>query len=218
MGLSSYSRWREQDNMQIWRSVRNNAALSIIIALGLLWGVSSSMQLIPIVTLTLSIWIMLSILPAWRLMPSMSLAHTGFAILIIGIMLSSTLNQERNVRVKTGDSVSVGPYQFIFLGIQGINGSNYRGIQAGFDVTKGDRHIVNLYPEKRIYTVRDMVMTKVAIHAGIFRDLYIALGQPLDNDEWTVRIYYKPFIRWIWAGGILMMLGGLLSIVKRART
>lgn len=217
MGLGSYSRWREQNGTQVLQRIRNNAALSILIALGLLWGVSGSIQLIPVITLTLSVWIMLSILPVWRLMPSMSLTHAGFAILIIGIMLSSTLNQERNVRMNVGDTVSVGPYQFIFLGTQGIHGSNYRGIQAGFDVTKGERHIVNLYPEKRIYTVRDMVMTKVAIHAGIFRDLYIALGEPLDNNEWTVRIYYKPFIRWIWAGGILMMLGGLLSITKRAR-
>lgn len=151
----------------------------------------------------------------WRFTPGMSIAHLGFFVLIIGIAFSSSLNQERNVRIKMGDTVNVGPYEFMFLGIQGINGSNYHGIQAAFDVAKQGHHITNLYPEKRIYTVREMVMTKVAIHAGIFRDLYIALGQPLDNDEWTVRIYYKPFIRWIWMGGILMMTGGLLSLFKR---
>lgn len=72
-----------------------------------------------------------------------------------------------------------------------------------------------MFPEKRIYTVREMVMTKVDIHPGIFRDLYIALGEPLDDDFWSLRIYYKPFIRWIWFGGIIMMLGGLLAIFQR---
>ncbi len=97
-------------------------------------------------------------------------------------MLSSILTVERNVRVKPGDITQAGPYQFLFLDTAAQNGSNYRGIQAAFDVTKNERHITNLYPEKRIYVVRDMVMTTVDIHPGIFRDLYIALGEPLDEN------------------------------------
>jgi cytochrome c-type biogenesis protein CcmF len=105
----------------------------------------------------------------------------------------------------------------LFISTEGIAGSNYRGIRADFDVIKNMRHITNLYPEKRIYTVRDMVMTKVDINPGIFRDLYIALGEPLNQDEWSVRIYYKPFIRWIWFGGVIMMIGGILTILPRRR-
>ncbi len=147
-------------------------------------------------------------------MPGMTLAHIGFAVLIIGIMLSSMLNQEREVRIKPGDAVDIGPYQFFFIDTQGVNGSNYRGIQAAFEVVKNDRHVTNLYPEKRIYTVREMVMTKVDIHPGIFRDLYIALGEPLDDNFWSVRLYYKPFVRWIWFGGMIMIIGGLLTLFR----
>jgi cytochrome c-type biogenesis protein CcmF len=145
----------------------------------------------------------------------MALAHIGFAILVIGIMLSSVLNQEHEARMKPGDSAALGPYQFQFVKITSANGANYRGIQAEFAVLKNRRPITVMFPEKRIYTVRDMVMTKVAIHPSISRDLYLALGEPLDNDEWSVRIYYKPFIRWIWFGGLIMIIGGALAIFHR---
>src|SRR5207247_2184905 len=136
-----------------------------------LWGVTGQIELISLISLTLSFWVMQGVMSYFRLLPAMAFAHTGFAILIIGIMLSSMLNQEREVRAKPGDGITLGPYQFFFLETQGVQGANYRGIQAAFDVIKNTRHITNLYPEKRIYTVRDMVMTKVDIHPGIFRDL-----------------------------------------------
>lgn len=189
--------------------------MSILFAMILLWGVTGSLPLIPLMSLSLSFWVILSVKNVLRIHPGMSVAHTGFAILVIGIMLSSLLNQERNVRVKEGDEVSIGPYQFYFQNTKGVEGPNYRGIQANFSVSKHKRHITNLYPEKRIYLVRDMVMTKVDIHPGIFRDLYIALGEPLNDKAWSVRMYYKPFIRWIWFGGILMIIGGILAMRKR---
>lgn len=189
--------------------------MSILLAVILLWGVTGGISLIPLISLTLSFWIISSIKNAVRIYPGMSIAHTGFAVLIIGIMLSSLLNQERNVRIKPGEETTIGPYQFYFLNTKGVQESNYRGIQADFEVVKNKRHIINLYPEKRIYTVRDMVMTKVDIHPGIFRDLYIALGEPLNDNTWSVRLYYKPFIRWIWFGGILMVIGGILAMIQR---
>ncbi|TAK72090.1 MAG: heme lyase CcmF/NrfE family subunit, partial [Gammaproteobacteria bacterium] len=148
---------------------------------------------------------------------SMLIAHSGFAILILGILLSSHLNEEREVRIHPGNAVTVGPYQFFFLNTESADGSNYHGIRANFDVVKNNRHIAYLSPEKRIYTVREMVMTKVDIHPGIFRDLYIALGEPLNHDDWSVRLYYKPFIRFIWFGGALMMVGGIAAILQREK-
>jgi cytochrome c-type biogenesis protein CcmF len=125
---------------------------------------------------------------------------------------------EREVRIRPGDVVNIAAYQFFFVDTHGIQGSNYRGIRAEFDVLKHARPVTRLYPEKRIYTVRDTVMTKVDIHPGIFRDLYIALGEPLDQDSWSVRIYYKPFIRWIWFGGLLMIFGGVVALISRRET
>ena len=195
------------------------AALSLLAssALGilLLLTIVHELHFLPTLSLVLSLWIILSVANAWRTAPGMVLAHSGFALMVIGIMLSSLLAKEHEARMATNDTLSVGPYQFTLLSTAGVAQSNYRGIRADFLVTKGDRIITHLYPEKRIFTVRQMVMTKVDIHPGLFRDLYIALGQPFNEDEWSVRIYYKPFIRFIWLGGLLMMVGGFLSLRPR---
>jgi cytochrome c-type biogenesis protein CcmF len=218
MSLGILLHWKQQPSHKIFFSAGKNLLISIISAMILLWGTAGSLNVIAIISLSLSFWIILSVKKSARFYPGMSLAHSGFAILVIGIMLSSLLNQERNIRIKPGDAAMLGPYQFYFQNTKGINGSNYRGIQAAFAVSKDNRHIITMYPEKRIYTVREMVMTKVAIHPGIFRDLYLALGEPLDDNFWSVRLYYKPFVRWIWFGGIIMMIGGLLSILQRKKT
>lgn len=215
MGIGALLHWQQQSLKKLWQHAWKKILLSVISAIILLWTVANSVDITALISLSLSFWILLSVKNSIRFYPGMSLAHIGFAILVIGIMLSSVLNQEREVKIKPGHETSVGPYQFNFLNTQGVNGANYRGIQAEFSVTKNHRHIINLYPEKRIFTVRDMVMTKVDIHPGIFRDLYIALGEPLDGDYWSVRIYYKPFVRWIWFGGLVMIIGGILAMLQR---
>jgi cytochrome c-type biogenesis protein CcmF len=217
MGFGPYTNWQTAPTRSIWLQIIKKSLISVIAAGALLWYFTGTISLIAFLSLSLSFWIITSITSSLRTRTGMSLAHLGFAILVIGVMLSSLLSQEQEVRIKPGDSVNVGPYEFLFISTEGIAGSNYRGIRADFDVIKNMRHITNLYPEKRIYTVRDMVMTKVDINPGIFRDLYIALGEPLNQDEWSVRVYYKPFIRWIWFGGAIMMIGGILTILPRRR-
>lgn len=215
MGMGPLCNWQRQSFKGFAKVAVKKILLSLLIAFALLWGVTGQFEILAFITLSLSLWVIQSLLGSFRALPAMSFAHTGFAILMIGIMLSSSLNEEREVRVKPGDQVGVGPYQFLFLDTQGVSASNYKGIRAAFDVTRNHRHIINLYPEKRIYTVREMVMTTVDIHPGIFRDLYIALGEPLEDNYWSVRLYYKPFVRWIWFGGLLMMLGGLFTLMQR---
>lgn len=215
MGLFVLCRWQQQSAKQLWQQSWKKIFFSIISALVLLWYFVGYIDITAMLSLSLSFWIILSIFGSLRILPGVSLAHIGFAIFVIGVMLSSALNQERQVRIQPGNAVSIGPYQFFFIDTQGTSGSNYRGIRASFEVLKNDHHVINMYPEKRIYTVREMVMTKVDIHPGIFRDLYIALGEPLDQNHWSVRIYYKPFIRWIWFGGMVMILGGIFAILRR---
>src|SRR3990167_6049553 len=217
MGFVPLCRWQQQSFSALWRTYWKNMLLSVVSALVFLTTFTHQLDFLSVATLTISIMIIVTTLPLSRFYPGMTVAHIGFALIVIGIMLSSLLNVGKEARIKPGDAIHVGPYQFFFLEVQGVIGSNFRGVRADFDVIKGTRHIVNLYPEKRIYPVRDMVMTKVDIHPGIFRDLYIALGEPYDNDYWSVRIYYKPFIRFIWIGGLLMMLGCLISIMERNR-
>lgn len=213
MGIGPLCQWQQQGGRALLKMMSKQALMSIAAAIALLWGMTGSLEFSATISLALSLWIVLSVISSYRVKPGMVCAHLGFAILIIGILLSSLLSQEREVRLKPGNAVGIGPYQFFFIGTKGITGSNYRGIQAEFDVMKNDRHVTNMYPEKRIYLVRDMVMTKVDIHPGVFRDLYLALGEPLDDTSWSIRVYYKPFIRWIWAGSIVMIIGGILSLI-----
>lgn len=215
MGLTAFLQWQFSPTSVLWREIISKFFLSVLAGSLITFFIANEMSMVSVLTFSLSIWILLSVFGNRRKLPGMSLAHAGFAIVIIGVMLSSTLALEKEVRIKPGNAVKLGPYQFFFLDIQGVQAENYRGIRGSFEVLKNARHVANLYPEKRIYTVREMVMTNVDIHPGIFRDLYIALGQPLDNDDWSVRIYIKPFIRFIWAGGIIMIVGGMLTLWQR---
>ncbi|VVC74871.1 Cytochrome c-type biogenesis protein CcmF [Aquicella siphonis] len=215
MGLGVLTHWQQSSIKSLLEQAWKRILLSILCAAALLYGVTSTLNPVAMISLSLSLWIIASVRGSVKNAPGMSLAHAGFAILVIGILLSSLLNQEREVRIRPGNETTLGPYQFHFLDTKGIQGSNFRGIQAAFAVEKNRRRVTTLYPEKRIYTVREMVMTKVDIHPSLFRDLYIALGEPLDDDYWSVRLYYKPFIRWIWFGGLIMILGGILAILQR---
>ena len=138
--------------------------------------------------------------------------HVGLAVTIVGIAFSQNYSVERDVRMKAGDSVSIHDYQFTFREVKDITGPNYRGGVAIIGVTRDGKPEATLHAEKRFYNSTSSMMTEAAIDGGFTRDLYAALGEELDNGAWAVRLYYKPFIRWIWAGGLLMALGGLFCL------
>ena len=143
-------------------------------------------------------------------------AHIGVGICALGIVLTSILSIERDVRMVPGDTASVGPWQFHFVGLYDLKGPNFKGIQADFRVSTQTKNIATLTAEKRIYNAQNTGFTKAAILPGFWRDLYIALGDPLTeklDGPWAVRLYYKPFVRWIWIGGLLMLVGGICSAV-----
>lgn len=145
----------------------------------------------------------------------MVLAHLGVAMTIWGIAFSQNYSVERDVRMNVGDSVEIAGYQFQFKGIMEANGQNYSGGKAEVEVTKNGNYETTLFAEKRFYTVSKMTMTEAAIDWGFSRDLYVALGESLGDGSWALRLYYKPFIRWIWLGGIFMALGGILCMFDR---
>jgi cytochrome c-type biogenesis protein CcmF len=144
----------------------------------------------------------------------MSLAHIGLSVSLVGIALSGHYTVEKTVRMAPNDTVAVEDYSFTFLRTERIEGPNYTANQGEFAVRSGDREI-RLRPEKRAYHVQRNTMTEAAIDPGLTRDLYVALGEPMDAGAWSVRIYYKPFIRWIWLGGLFMVLGGFLAATDR---
>ncbi len=141
----------------------------------------------------------------------MQLGHIGVVICAIGVVLSSHYSIERDLKMNVGDTVQLGAYSFVFEGAMHHEGPNYTADRGTLRVLKNNREITVLHPEKRLYIVQQMPMTEAGIDPGFTRDLYVALGEPLEQGAWAVRLQVKPFVRWIWLGGMLMALGGCLS-------
>ena len=141
----------------------------------------------------------------------MQLGHLGVVVCAIGVVLSSHYSIERDLKMNVGDTVQLGAYSFVFEGAEHHEGPNYTSDRGTLRVLKGNRQIAVLHPEKRLYIVQQMPMTEAGIDPGFTRDLYVALGEPLEQGAWAVRLQVKPFVRWIWLGGMLMALGGCLS-------
>lgn len=146
----------------------------------------------------------------------MHLAHFGIAVFVLGVTLVGGYQEEKDVRMQTGDVVSVGGYQLRLLGISAAPGPNYRASVGEFELSKNGRVLKTLHPEKRQYFSSQMPMTEAAIDAGFTRDIYVSLGEPLDQQgAWSVRVYFKPFVDWIWGGCLLMAAGGFLAVFDR---
>jgi cytochrome c-type biogenesis protein CcmF len=145
----------------------------------------------------------------------MQLAHLGVAVFIVGVTLVNAYEQEQDVRMVPGDTVRIASYTFEFQGVEGVQGPNYQAMRGKFLVRQGQGPSMVLYPEKRQYQSSRMPMTEAAIDAGLTRDLYVSLGEPLDANAWAVRVYVKPFVDWIWGGCLLMGLGGVLVVADR---
>jgi len=148
-------------------------------------------------------------------MLGMSLAHLGIAVFLVGALLVEALNVQREVALRPGQTVEVGHYGFTFEGVQESRGPNYVADRGTLQLTRRDTPLQTLHPEKRAYASGGQVMTESAVRPGVLGDVYVALGEPLGNGAWAVRIQVKPMVRWIWAGAVLMALGGLVSASDR---
>ena len=145
----------------------------------------------------------------------MTLAHLGIAVFIVGITLTSIFSHEKDVGIKAGESYVLGDYEFLFDGIKSTQGPNYSAMTGTVRVMSEGKLLATLHPEKRDYGPGAMPMTEAAIDPGLFRDLYVAIGEPIGEDTWALRIYNKVYIRWIWLAGIIMALGGLIAATDR---
>ncbi|NAW68735.1 heme lyase CcmF/NrfE family subunit [Vibrio sp. V27_P1S3P104] len=144
---------------------------------------------------------------------AMVLGHLGMAVSVIGIAMVQNYSVERDVRLAPGEHFTLDSYNFYFKGLRDRDGPNYDGYIADFEITKNGQYINTLHAEKRFYRTARSMMTEAAIDRGITRDLYIAMGERLEGrDAWAVRIYHKPFVRWIWAGALFMAIGGAFAI------
>jgi cytochrome c-type biogenesis protein CcmF len=122
---------------------------------------------------------------------------------------------EQDLRMNVGETSTIGGYTFRFDGVREIKGPNYIAARGMFHVSQGNHDVTDMFPEKRHYTVQNQAMTEAAIDSGLLRDLYVSLGEPLAGGAWSVRLYHKPFIDWIWGGCLIMALGGVLAMSDR---
>ncbi len=145
----------------------------------------------------------------------MVLAHVGIGVFIFGVTLIKGYESSNEVRMTNGDSTSVAGYEFKLLGVEEIRGPNYIAARARMDVSRNGSLVTTLAPEKRMYMVQRMPMTEAAIDAGLFRDLYVSMGEQLEDGTWVVRVQHKPLVAWLWGGCLLMALGGFLAASDR---
>ena len=235
MGLGPIARWKQASVPELWVRVRWAFAASLIIALLLPLVIGKWTPMIAL-GLMLAFWVITtvgsdlykrisgregSVLQRLKSQSlsyyGMQLAHLGVAAFIIGVTMVKGYETERDVRMDIGDTVVAGDYVFRFDGVREQEGPNYHAYQGRVTITKNDKLVTQLYPEKRTYNASGMPMTEAAIDTGLLRDLYVSLGEPIpdSNGAWAVRIYHKPFIDWIWSGCLLMALGGVLAISDR---
>ncbi|MBN6711474.1 heme lyase NrfEFG subunit NrfE [Haemophilus haemoglobinophilus] len=189
----------------------------IIIAYSIQQNDALQFEPIALIFMTLALWLLFTTLwTNWfKLSPKhlgMILAHGGVAITIIGATMSSYFASEIGVRLAPNDRQELNGYEFHYLGFTNEIGPNYTSEKAHFDIYKNQQKITALYPERRHYDVRTMNMSEVGLQWGWFGDLYIVMGDKLGVGEFTFRLHYKPFVRWLWVGGILMALGALLAM------
>ncbi|WP_417530363.1 heme lyase CcmF/NrfE family subunit [Marinobacter lipolyticus] len=145
----------------------------------------------------------------------MVLGHLGLAITMAGATVVSNYGVERDVRMTPGDTAMVGDYQILFTDIGERRGQNFTAQYGSFDLSLDGQYVATLHPEKRQYQVQRNVMTEAAIDAGLFRDVFVAIGERITDDAWAIRIQYKPLVRWLWLGALFMAAGGFLAIADR---
>lgn len=231
LGIGPLVRWRRDEPQKLWKRLALALLATLLLSLLLPWLMQDRIEAMTAVGLMMALWvIMLTLLELHerathrhsllrgltRLSRShwgMVFGHLGVAVTVIGIAFSQNYSVERDVRMKAGDSVDIHRYHFVFRDVRAVNGPNYSGGAAIIDVTRDGRPEATLRAEKRYYSVARSMMTEAAIDGGLTRDLYAALGEELDGGAWAVRIYYKPFVRWIWYGGLFMAFGGLLCLL-----
>jgi len=226
MGFGFYLRWKKDSFSRVMKKAWFPLVLSLIAAFALPLLLVSELNIKTVLGVFASSWIALSAL-MWVLSSGRSpfklplatwgsvIAHIGMAMTVAGITVVSLYDSQKDVRLEKGQSYELAGYQYTFTGIESIKGKNYRANRATMQISQNGKPVATVYPEKRDYGPRAMPMTEAGIDASFTRDLFVALGEPLGGGAWSFRLYFKPFVRWIWLGGVLMGLGGLMAALDK---
>ncbi|NKF51966.1 heme lyase CcmF/NrfE family subunit [Shewanella sp. WXL01] len=241
MGIGPIIRWKKSKQGEIKRQLLVPAIVSAVVGLATPFLMGGEFNLWVVFGIGTATWITLASIKAaynicktkdgdfmlsrlGRSQLGMIIAHLGIAMSVVGATMVSNYSVEKSVRMGPGISHELAGYTFKYIETKNVVGPNYTAKQGQVEVYKGDEYVTLLRPDRRQYNVRTMDMTEAGIDWGFFRDLYITMGDPLSMTQFAVRLNYKPFVRWLWIGSILMMVGGFLSAsdkryrVKKAAT
>jgi len=228
MAVGPLARWKQADARDMAQRLRLAAVLAVLAGIGLPFLIGEWTPLVAL-GLLLAVWIFAStafqirerLKSGWppRSYWGMHAAHVGIAVFVVGVTLVKGYEVEKDVRMAVGETVDIGGYTAKLLGVSQVPGPNYVAQRGDVELSKGGKVLALLHPEKRSYFSSQMPMTETAIDSGFTRDLYVSLGEPLNAPGaapvWSVRVYYKPFIVWIWGGCLFMALGGALAASDR---
>ena len=234
MGIGPLAQWKKASLPELALRLRWAFGASIVTALLLpfvlgKWTPLLSLGLLLaswiVTTAAVNVWervsrlVGTSVMSALATLPraywGMVVAHCGIAVFIVGVTMVKGFEVEQDLRMNVGETSTIGGYTFRFDGVQNIKGPNYTAARGMFHVSQGGHDVTDMFPEKRHYPVQNQAMTEAAIDTGLLRDLYVSLGEPLPGGAWSVRLYHKPFIDWIWGGCLIMALGGVLAMTDR---
>ncbi|MFT5708527.1 MAG: cytochrome c-type biogenesis protein CcmF [Oceanospirillaceae bacterium] len=233
MGIGILLRWKKSSPQRMFKQLLPSLILAVICGITAAYIFNSEMAFKATLALVLSFWVLFSLLAdaynkvsnkkdklsSLSKLPksywAMQIAHLGVVVSLVGVALVATYSEERDIRMLPGDTVALGDYEFEFKGAKALIGPNYKGDVGTIVVYKNQQFFAEMHPEKRLYLARGSMMTEADINAGVFADIFVALGEPLKDGAWAVRLQYKPFMRWVWFGGLLMMIAGLLTAFDR---
>jgi cytochrome c-type biogenesis protein CcmF len=221
MGVGPLARWKRASLPELAVLLRWALAVSFLVGVLSPFAFGQWHALVGF-GLALAVWIVITALMTLkkslkqtRSHYGMVLAHIGVAVFVVGVTLVKGYGSEVDLKMKPGDAAKLAGYDFRMESVGDVKGPNYVAAQARISVTRNARPVTTLYPERRVYTVQNQVMTEAAIDPGLTRDLYASLGDPLEGGTWLVKLQHKPFVDWIWGGCLLMALGGLLAASDR---
>ena len=223
LAVFPYVRWKKDSSSRVLNLLKFEW-ISVVLLTLLSW-IFITRNIFVIIAIALFIWVVIHVMVLLlkRLKAKskvtmsflgMVVAHLGIAVFVLGATVTTQLGIEKDIKMNLGETQTIAGYDFVFNGVSPHSKDNYSGFIGDISVFKNDRKVTQLRPEKRLYQT-GMPMTEASIDPSITRDLYVALGESLEGDAWSVRIYYKPLVRWIWLGGLMIAFGALLAAIDR---
>ncbi|NUP85032.1 MAG: heme lyase CcmF/NrfE family subunit [Burkholderiaceae bacterium] len=235
IGVGPLTRWRQDETRALLRTLPVPAAVAAVAGIAVAWS-QGTIHAVSLVGLSFGCWVAAATLvdlrqrlrrredgtSLWRRLQQvpravqgMMVAHMGVAVFTVGVVMVNTYEQERDVRMQTGQATELAGWTWTLTDLQPLEGPNYTATQGTIDISRAGQPVARLQPQKRVYRAHANPMTESAVHSSLWRDLYVSMGEQLADGAWIVRVQVKPFIGWIWLGCLIMMAGGALAVSDR---